>query len=297
MLQSVADFFVNVWENLAKYAQTIRISDIADVLIVAFLCYKLLRLIRRTNTEKVLKTLLLLFIVIWISDLLRLNVLNYLLGRVLELGFLALVVVFQPELRRLLEQVGSSSISKVFKMSGEDDNTTKAIRQTVIAAEELSRRREGALIIFERKIKLDDIMKTGTMLEAETSAELMRNIFYPKAPLHDGAAIMRNNKIAAAGCMLPLSSNTNLSRDLGMRHRAGIGVSERTDAVAVIVSEETGAISVAVGGMLKRRLTAETLERLLQNELNENADEENSKKIFTFASIFKGKKNGKKESK
>ena len=286
MLQSVADFFVNVWENLAKYAQTIRISDIADVLIVAFLCYKLLRLIRRTNTEKVLKTLLLLFIVIWISGLLRLNVLNYLLGRVLELGFLALVVVFQPELRRLLEQVGSSSISKVFKMSGEDDNTTKAIRQTVIAAEELSRRREGALIIFERKIKLDDIMKTGTMLEAETSAELMRNIFYPKAPLHDGAAIMRNNKIAAAGCMLPLSSNTNLSRDLGMRHRAGIGV-----------SEETGAISVAVGGMLKRRLTAKTLERLLQNELNENADEENSKKIFTFASIFKGKKNGKKESK
>lgn len=286
MLQSVADFFVNVWENLAKYAQTIRISDIADVLIVAFLCYKLLRLIRRTNTEKVLKTLLLLFIVIWISDLLRLNVLNYLLGRVLELGFLALVVVFQPELRRLLEQVGSSSISKVFKMSGEDDNTTKAIRQTVIAAEELSRRREGALIIFERKIKLDDIMKTGTMLEAETSAELMRNIFYPKAPLHDGAAIMRNNKIAAAGCMLPLSSNTNLSRDLGMRHRAGIGVSERTDAVAVIVSEETGAISVAVGGMLKRRLTAETLERLLQNELNENADEENSKKIFTFCQHF-----------
>lgn len=297
MLQSVSDFFVNVWDNLAKYAQTIRISDIVDVLIVAFICYKLLRLIRRTNTERVLKTILLLFIIIWISGLLKLNVVNYILGKVLELGFLALVVVFQPELRRLLEQVGSSSISKVFKMSGEEDGATKAIRQTVIAAEELSRRREGALIIFERKIKLDDIMKTGTVIEAETSAELMRNIFYPKAPLHDGAAIVRNNKIAAAGCMLPLSSNTNLSRDLGMRHRAGIGVSERTDAVAVIVSEETGAISVAVGGMLKRRLTSETLERLLQNELNENADEENSKKAFSFAGIFKGKKNGKKESK
>lgn len=294
-MEAITDFFINIFDNMVKYAKTIRITDILDVAVISFVCYKLLRLIRRTNTVRVLKAILLLLVVLGLATLLRLNVVSFLMSKVLELGFLALVVVFQPELRRLLEQVGSSRFSDIFKISDNNDMLEETIRQSVIAAEELAKRREGALIVFERKIKLDDVLKTGTMLEADTSSELLRNIFYPKAPLHDGAAIIRGSKIAGAGCMLPLSGNANLSRDLGMRHRAGIGVSEHTDAIAVIVSEESGAISVAVGGMLKRRLTPDTLERLLSSELLPPQEGDSTRISSLFSGLFKGKKNEKKE--
>ena len=294
-MASVTSFFTTLFSNLSKYARTIGISDIADIIIVTFLIYKVLRLMWRSNTGRVIKAVILILIVIALSSLLRLNVLNFIFGRVFEMGLLALVIVFQPELRRLLEQVGSSSLSSVFKSTAEkQDQLEASIRQTVAAAEELSRQREGALIIFERRINLDDILKTGTIVEAETSSELLRNIFYPKAPLHDGAVIIRDSRIAGAGCMLPLSGNANLSRDLGMRHRAGIGISEQSDAVSVIVSEETGAISVAVGGMLKRRLTPETLERLLLNELKEDTGDVTSSASL-LVKRFRVKKNDKKD--
>ena len=182
---------------------------------------------------------------------------------------MALFVVFQPELRRGLEQLGSKNIRLLRFLTPEQRSTEleKAIDQTVVACTEMSRSRTGVLIVFERSLVLNDMLRSGTELDARVSSELLKNIFFVKAPMHDGAVIIRNGRILGAGCMLPLSKNVNLSRDLGMRHRAGIGMSENSDAVVVIVSEETGSISVAIGGMLKRHLMPETLSKLLKNEL------------------------------
>lgn len=288
-MEAVSNFFANA----GRYLLTIQISDIIDILVIAFIIYKLLRLIKRTNSVKILATVVAILALLWVSRMFDLLTVNYLLSKVLELGFLALIVVFQPELRRIIDQVANSSVNKLFRVGGYGDGTDNTITQTVVAATELSRRREGALIVFERSMKLDDVTKTGTLVNADVGSELLRNIFYPKAPLHDGAVIIRNNRILAAGCMLPMSGNVNISKDLGMRHRAGIGMSERSDAVSVIVSEETGAISVAVGGMIKMRLTPETLERLLQNELR--AEEPQEKKPTLKSIIFKVRNNEKAE--
>jgi diadenylate cyclase len=235
----------------------------------------------------VLKAIAVLIIALGLSNLLQLNVISFILSNVMELGILALVILFQPELRRILEQFGGN-FSGWFsnrKMSRAEMET--AIVQTVFACEAMSKTKTGALIVFERNVTLDDSLKTGTVLDAEPTAELLKNIFYPKAPLHDGAVIIRKGRVTGAGCMLPLTNNSNLSRDLGMRHRAGIGMSERSDAVVAIVSEETGAISVAVGGMLKRHLTPSTFEQILRNELI--SEEEQKHRILGF----KGKKNEK----
>ena len=288
-MEAVSNFFANA----GRYLLTIQISDIIDILVIAFIIYKLLRLIKRTNSVKILATVVVILALLWVSRMFDLFTVNYLLSKVLELGFLALIVVFQPELRRIIDQVANSSVNKLFRVGGYGDGTDNTITQTVVAATELSRRREGALIVFERSMKLDDVTKTGTLVNADVGSELLRNIFYPKAPLHDGAVIIRNNRILAAGCMLPMSGNVNISKDLGMRHRAGIGMSERSDAVSVIVSEETGAISVAVGGMIKMRLTPETLERLLQNELR--AEEPQGTKSTLKSIIFKVRNNEKAE--
>ncbi|NLL45928.1 MAG: TIGR00159 family protein [Clostridiales bacterium] len=245
----------------------VKITDILDIAIIAFLIYKIITFTVKTNTARGFKGILLIIIAMWMSSLLKLNVINFLLGKTMELGILAIIILFQPELRRILERVGSGKMFNIFGRQLKESRIETAIVQTVLACADMSRSRIGALIIFEREIKIDDPIKTGTIINADTSAELLKNIFYPKAPLHDGAVIIRNDQIAAAGCMLPLSTNPNLSRDLGMRHRAGIGMSEVSDAVVVIVSEETGSISVSVDGMLKRHLALDTFERLLRNEL------------------------------
>ncbi len=186
-----------------------------------------------------------------------------------SLGALALIVLFQPEIRRLIDQLGSSRWRSFnpFARTQQVSAIENAIAQTVLACTEMSKTRTGVLIVFEREMALDDIARTGTIVDARVSSELLKNIFFVKAAMHDGAVIMRDGRLLAGGCMLPLSKNVNLSRDLGMRHRAGIGMSENSDAVVVIVSEETGTISVAIGGLLKRHLMPETLEKLLINEL------------------------------
>lgn len=256
-----------VLEVAWNYIQMVKITDILDIAIIAFLIYKIITFTVKTNTARGFKGILLIIIAMWMSSLLKLNVINFLLGKTMELGILAIIILFQPELRRILERVGSGKMFNIFGRQLKESRIETAIVQTVLACADMSRSRIGALIIFEREIKIDDPIKTGTIINADTSAELLKNIFYPKAPLHDGAVIIRNDQIAAAGCMLPLSTNPNLSRDLGMRHRAGIGMSEVSDAVVVIVSEETGSISVSVDGMLKRHLALDTFERLLRNEL------------------------------
>ena len=252
-----------------RYIQLITVADILDIGIVAFVVYKLIRLVRKSRTAQMAKAVVLLLIALFGSAIFHLNVINFLLGRILEWGILALVIVFQPEIRRLLEQVGSGALGEMLfrKENVSNDDLEIAITQTVAAYTAFSKDKVGALMVFERKTPLDEFIKTGTALNCSVNSELLKNLFWNKAPMHDGAVIIRNGRIIGAGCVLPLSGNVKLSRDLGMRHRAGIGMSENSDAVVAIVSEETGSISVAVDGMLKRHLAPETLDRLLRTEL------------------------------
>ena len=287
------DTIIKLFDDVKSMIWPIGVADVIDMLIMAFVIYKVILLIRRTSSGGVAKGILLLVAALWVSSFLRLYTVNFLLSKVVEWGVLALVILFQPEIRRFLEQVGRSSLGKVFAQREERNELDSAITQTVEAYTSLSRSKTGALMVFERKNMLDDAIKTGTALDCTVNAELLKNIFWNKAPLHDGAVIVRSGRIAGAGCMLPMSGNVNLSRDLGMRHRAGIGASEQTDAVVAIVSEETGSISVAVGGMHKRHLSPDTLERLLRNELlpEQEQEEEPKFKLSNLLRSRKGEKN------
>ena len=255
---------------------SLRLSDLLDIAILSFVIYKILWILRKTSSGRVLWGILILLFAMALFSQMELIATSFLLGKLVEWGVVVLVVLFQPEIRRFLERVGSSRLGLVFSANKSSPMDLEfAIAQTTAAYADMSRDKVGALMVFERQNLLDDVIKTGTALDCAVSSELLKNIFWNKAPLHDGAVIVRDGRIVGAGCMLPLSGNVNLSRDLGMRHRAGIGMSEHSDAVVVIVSEETGSISAAVGGMLKRHLAPETLERLLRNELlNDDKQEE-----------------------
>jgi len=282
-------------ERAINFIAMIRPSDIVDIAILSFLVYKLLWALRKNSSGRVLKGVLVVIVAMVLASRLKLYGVSYLLNRAVEWGVLTLVILFQPELRRFLERMGDSRLSSVFISSHNDlSSLDNAIKETVEAYTSLSRDKVGALMVFERQNLLDDVIKTGTALDASVSSELLKNLFWNKAPLHDGAVIVRNGRIIGAGCMLPMSGNVNLSRDLGMRHRAGIGVSEHTDAVVAIVSEETGSISVAVGGMLKRHLAPETLDRLLRNELMASQGKKEAP-LFPLLSSLRGK-NRKEES-
>ena len=251
--------------------------DWVDIIVVAFLIYRLLPLLRTHNTMRIAKAVLAVVLVAWATDFLQLHTLNFILNQFLTIGLLALVVLFQPELRRMMDHLGSVKLSTFLGPQKPQQEMDPIISQTVMACEIMSRERVGALMVFARSARLEEQMRTGTRIDGLVSEQLIRNIFFTNAALHDGAMIIRDGRIAAAGCVLPLSDSHRLSADLGTRHRAGLGMSEASDAVVVIVSEETGTISVALGGMLKRHLAPQTLERLLHNELNPegNAKEEN----------------------
>lgn len=275
--------------------RNIGLTDILDILIVTFIIYKITRLIRSTSASRVAKGIILILLITWLTGVLNFYVLNYVLTNILELGFIALVIMFQPELRRGLERFGGKNMVRSL-MSSETPKSEieKAIVATVSACESMSRERVGVLLVFEREIPLDEYFKTGTRIDAQTTEQLLKNLFFPKAALHDGAVIIREGRIAAASCVMPLSENTHLSSDLGTRHRAGIGTSEVSDAVVVIVSEETGTISVAIGGMLKRHLAPQMLERLLVSELVR--DEATKKTLLSRAKEYltKGKQKNEK---
>lgn len=259
-------------EKATKYLMTIGVSDFIDIVIVSYLLYKSIWFVRRTNSYNLAKGIVFILAAFLLSELFHLTMINFILRKAFELGLIALLILFQPELRRLLERMGSTfSNGKAASSTALEE----AIAQTVQACSDMSASRTGALIIFERSVNLTHIMSTGTVINSDVSAELLKNIFFNKAPLHDGAVIIRDAKIAAAGCVLPLTQLTNLSKDLGMRHRAGIGMSENSDAVVVIVSEESGAVSVAIDGMLKRHLTPERLNAVLHAELIRAEDENN----------------------
>ena len=253
----------SIWLQL----QSLRWSDYLDIILVAFLIYKLLPLFRSTGTVRIAWVVGVIIVMTWITDALDLHTLNYLLSQVLAVGLLALVVLFQPELRRMIDHLSNVKVRSFLGMSKPEQEMVSVVAQTVHACEMMSKERVGALIVFARDNRLEEYFRTGTMIEGRVSEQLIRTIFFPKAALHDGAMIIRDGMVTAAGCVLPLSDTNRLSLDLGTRHRAAVGMSEVSDAVVVVVSEETGAISVAVGGVLKRHLAPQTLERLLRNEL------------------------------
>ena len=266
-------------QSVLQQLGRMRWSDYLDIALVAFLIYKLLPLVRTSSAVRIAGVVVAMVVLYAITGLLQLYTINFILNQVMSVGFLALVILFQPELRRMLDHLSGSVRLRSFfsgaKPVAEMDNV---ISQTVMACETMSREKVGALIVFAREVRLDEYFKTGSLIDGIVSEQLIRNIFFPKAALHDGAMIIRDGRVAAAGCVLPLSDSSHLSADLGTRHRAGVGMSEASDAVVVIVSEETGTISVAVDGMLKRHLAPQTLERLLESELcaDTSAEEENN---------------------
>jgi diadenylate cyclase len=283
----------DVWTQLISMTW----SDYLDIIVVAFLIYKITPLLRSAGALRILKALVMVLLISFVTDLLDMYALNFLVNQLLSVGLLAIVVLFQPEIRRVLDHLGNVQLARILGIEHQTQEMDTVISQTVMACETMSRERVGALIVFARDNPMDEYFKTGTMIEGQVSEQLIRNIFFPKASLHDGAMIIRDGRVAAAGCVLPLSESNRLSADLGTRHRAGVGLSETSDAVVIIVSEETGTISVAVGGMLKRHLAPQTLERLLRSELvsTEKGEEEKLTLKLRQKLQIKGKGDGKRE--
>ncbi len=246
----------------------IRIRDILDIIIVAYLIYKGAKLVRETRAAQLVKGIVILIVVTQLSGWLQFNSLNYILANVMQVGLMAILIVFQPELRRTLEKVGTSNIGKFF--STEEYDVENVAGQIAEAAGYMSAQRIGALMVVERETKLAEIGKSGIDINADVSAQLLINIFIPNTPLHDGAVIIGEDKVKSAACILPLTDNNNINRELGTRHRAAIGISEYSDCIAVVVSEETGKISLASNGTLTRNLTADTLNKALVKALTDN---------------------------
>ena len=254
----MSDFFDNI-------VSSIGIFDILDIAVVAFIIYKILGFIQETRAQQLVKGLLVLLVVFFLSDVLHLYTLNWLLKTFMNIGIIARVVIFQPELRRGLEYVGRNKIVKAPFGQVDKAKAKQITDEFVKALTSFSETRTGALIVIEKEVSLTDIAETGTEINGDISAQLLGNIFYEGAPLHDGAVIIRGDKVYAAGCVLPLTENKELNKDLGTRHRAGIGITENSDAITLIVSEETGVISYAVSGKLTRFLDAKMVEKLLLN--------------------------------
>lgn len=267
-MEAIKNFFEEIFYSIP----TIGVMDIIDILIVAVLLYQIVQLIRTTSAWRVVKSIAVLVAVTLLTELMHLYTLNWIFDKILELGAIALVIVFQPELRRALERLGGRSFLRLTGNSVSQSTQQTVISATVSACEVMAKEHIGALIAFERNTSLEEYFKTGTVVDARVTEQILRNIFFPKASLHDGAVIIRGDRVAAAGCVMPLSQNRHLHSDLGTRHRAGVGTSEMSDAVVIVVSEETGTISVATNGMLKRHLAPRTLEKLLTNELVQEDD-------------------------
>lgn len=267
-----------------------RFVDVLDILAVAFIIFSIVRFVRQTRAKQLVGGIVILLLIWLISELLSMTVLSVVMKAVVDSGIIVLVVVFQPELRNALEMISRNNFSFNKKWSQENTVLSDCIDQVCDACEVMHLSKTGALIVFERQTMLEDIVKTGTAIDAETRKELICNIFYPKTPLHDGAMILRNGRICAAGCILPLSQNMLISKDLGTRHRAALGISENSDALVVVVSEETGAISVAERGGLRRNYSVQDLRERLRSALI--PDEENKSPLSTIRD--KIKKGGKK---
>ena len=276
----------SIFNYVINFIRVLRINDLVDIFVVAVAVYYFMMAIRGTRAVQLVKGILVIVVIYMTSSLLRLHTLNYILSALVQVAMFAVIVIFQPELRTLLEKMGRLKVGYVLGIAadpfGERQDMETMIDNIARASAEMSKTHTGALIVIERHTRLGEYMNSGTPLNAIVSTELLKNIFVPNTPLHDGAVIIRDNRIITAGCVLPLTANTNLTSELGTRHRAALGLSEASDALVIVVSEETGKISIAVNGSLTRNLTELTLKKALTKLLvvNENGESESVKKIF-----------------
>ena len=283
------DFIRN---NIYPFFRTVQFSDLVDVIIVAIVIYNIIKHFRNTRAAQLLKGIAIIFGLTYIAEWLQLNVISFILENTMQVGFIALIIIFQPELRRGLEHMGRSKFGKWFSV--EKEEMPDVAGEVCKAAESLTKSKTGALIVFERETILDDFLTGGTVIGAAVTAELIENLFVPNTPLHDGAVVVRDGKIYKASCVLPLSGNKNLSNELGTRHRAALGITEQTDCVCLVVSEETGKISVMEGGNMVRNLSINSLLSLLQGVLTPKEDKGfNGKKNFDYLKLQKIRKKDK----
>lgn len=303
MEKNIGNILNNFYEqNILNYIQTYQqypvklISLILDISIVLFLAYGLIRITKSSRAWQLLKGIAFLIVAQWLSKVFNLSILNYILSAFMNWGVILLIVIFQPEIRRALEQLGTNKLTKFFGFDNKDiaTRTKEDIYKIVIAANELSKAKTGALIVIERDIKIKDIVSTGIIIDSEVSPQLLVNIFVPKTPLHDGAVVVSNNRIAAAACMLPLASSTDIAKELGTRHRAAIGISKESDSIAIVVSEETGRISVAKNGTLIADVREDALKKILINSIVTKRFPENQEKrknrIIKIKAMLRNKK-------
>lgn len=295
-IQGIQHYWQQLFRNV--FQPSTIITDLLDILIVAFVVYELILLVRQTRAAQLAKGIIILLLFNWVANTVGLRTVAYALNNLMQASLILLIVVFQPELRRALEQMGRTNIFAVqlFKNQAVSYDLREKWRNAVVAicdaAERLSDSRTGALIVIERKTNLGEIIKTGTAMNGDINPEVLGTIFYEGTPLHDGAVVVRDGKIKAAGCFLPLSNNLEIGKDMGTRHRAALGMSENSDAVVVVVSEETGIISVAKNGVLIRRLDRQNLFRLLEGDVVPAEPEQEKKK-----SLFRRKKDENKSAK
>ena len=281
---------LSAMEYVVRFIRVIRISDIIDILIIAVAVYYFRMAIRGTRAVQLVRGILVAAVIYFLSGILHLDGLNYILSAIVQVAVFAIIVIFQPELRNILEHMGRFKVLKILGIPIEDSvgDIEDVAANISLAAADMASTKTGALIVIERGTRLGEYMNSGTMLDADVSSELLKNIFVPNTPLHDGAVIIRGNKIITAGCVLPLTANTNLSSELGTRHRAALGLSEASDAIIVVVSEETGKISIALNGSLTRNLTAGSLEKALM-KLLETGTEPNSRDTLKKIQFWKSK--------
>lgn len=290
-MQVIWDAIKSFWELIVYIVTNIRIVDILDILVIAFLIYKCIEFFSKTRGGQLVKGLLLLLAMALVADWLDMVTVNWIMVRVMDSLLIAAVIIFHPEIRRALERVGTSNLGFLGRGSAsdsEEERITKCIDAACKAAGTMQEQKCGALMVFERTTQLGEIVATGTLVDAESTSPLICNVFYPKSPLHDGGMILRNGRVYAAGCILPLTQNTALNRELGTRHRAAIGMSENSDAVVVVVSEETGVISLAVNGELRRGFDAITLHTEL-TELLTDSKESNTGFFARIRGLFNKK--------
>lgn len=283
-------------ENVLGYLNSLKtnpfelITLIIDLALVIFLLYCFFRIVKGSRAWQLIKGIALLFVATWVSSFLNLRILNAILTAIMNIGLIAILVIFQPELRRALEQLGTNKFTRFFGIDKDIATKTKEdVYKVVIAAEELSKTKTGALIVIERDINIQDIIATGIPMNAEVSPQLLVNIFVPKTPLHDGAVVISNNKIAAAACVLPLADDADIAKELGTRHRAAIGISKESDSIAVVVSEETGKVSVAKDGTLIMDVREDVLKKILISNIVTKRFANNSKRTRTTISKLKEK--------
>lgn len=280
----------NALNYVFSYLKLIRASDIVDILLTAVVIFYLIKWLQETRAMQLVKGILILFVILVVSDWVNLTVINYVLNAVVQVGLFAIVVIFQPELRSLLEKMGRSKFGKILDFATADRDGLYGgehgiYHELVDAVTDMAKEKVGALIVLEKDTKLGDHTNRGIKLDADISKELIENIFFKNSPLHDGAVIIRNGRIHSAGCVLPLTSNSNLSSELGTRHRAALGISEVSDALIIVVSEETGKVSIAMGGALTRNVSKEPLRHAIERFFDTGSDD-------NFMQLFKFRKGG-----